>query len=287
MPYPYVIIHRKMNLYLALVDISDLHLHEEVIPQLLNELTRSIEIDGCLKHPIVVDKESLVVLDGMHRVAALRELGCKLIPACFVEYLNPAITVACWYRVIKGSGAPQLLCTQVRRLGISIERGGKIDATKVGESPIVAAVKSREEAFFLHSPFTRIKEAYDIIKRVEEGLKKLALEVSYETESDSLRKLREHKVDAVIFTPKLTKTSVIKTSLSGSVFPHKTTRHVIPARPLYLNVPLSLLRNSEKYINQINKELRGMLQRRNLKHIEAGSILNGRRYEEDLYLFED
>jgi len=35
--YPHVITHEEVNLYIAILDISDLHLHEEIIPNLLYE----------------------------------------------------------------------------------------------------------------------------------------------------------------------------------------------------------------------------------------------------------
>jgi len=54
-----------------------------------------------------------------------------------------------------------------------------------------------------------------------------------------------------------------------------------------LDVPLSLLQNDEKPLDEVNDELRRMLQKRHLTHLPAGSILDGRRYEEDLYLFAD
>jgi len=287
LPYPYVIKHEKMDLYIAILNISDLYLHEEIIPNLLDELVRSIELDELLKHPVIVDKGSLVVLDGMHRVAALERLGCKRIPACLVDYENSAITVGCWYRTLKGARTLEHLNTQIKELGLTIQQVRKIDDTKIGVSPIIAAVKNREKGFLVRSPFRSLKEAYDIIKQIEEGLKEFDLDVTYETELDALSKLRDHEVDVVLLTPKVTKGSIINTALSGSVFSFKTTRHVIPARPLNLNVPLSLLRNSEKSINEVNNELRGMLQRRHLKHVAAGSVLDGRRYEEDLYLFEE
>lgn len=287
MSYSYVVSHEKLSLYITLLDINDLHLHEEILPDILSQLARSIELDGCLNHPVIADKKSFVVLDGMHRVAALEKLGCKWVPVCLVDYKNPAITVGCWYRAIKGDNALESIVTQARQASLTVEEVKNIDDTKVGVSPIVAAVKNRRKSFLVCSSFRSLKEAYDLIKQIEEGLRKLSFEVWYETELDALKKLREHKVDVVLLTPKLSKSSIINTALSGRVFSHKATRHVIPARPLYLNVPLSLLRSSEKTLDEVNSELKRLLQKRRLKHVAAGSILNGRRYEEDLYLFEE
>jgi len=70
------------------------------------------------------------------------------------------------------------------------------------------------------------------------------------------------------------------------VFSYKATRHIIPARPLYVNAPLSLLKNDNRPLSEVNDELRLMLQKRHLTHVPAGSLLNGRRYEEDLYIFK-
>ncbi len=64
----YVVKSKQLDLYIAIVDINSLHLHEDVIPELLQHLVESIESDGYVRHPIVVDKGTLVVLDGVHRI---------------------------------------------------------------------------------------------------------------------------------------------------------------------------------------------------------------------------
>lgn len=287
MPFPYVISHEKLNLYITVLDISNLYLHEETIPEILDQLAQSIKQDGCLKHPVIVDSKTHVVLDGMHRVAALKKLGYARIPVCLVDYENPTITVGCWYRTIKGAKALEHIVTRSKQAGLTFEEVNEVDDKKLGVSPIVAAIKNREKGFFVCSPFRNPKEAYDIIKRIEEKLKRSSFEVAYETELDALIKLREQVVDAVLLTPKLTKSAIISTALSGSVFSYKATRHVIPARPLNLDVPLDLLKDDKKPLEAVNEELRQMLQKRRLKRVAAGSILKGRRYEEDLYLFEE
>jgi hypothetical protein len=276
-----------MNLYISILDISSLHLHEETIPELLNTLVETIRQDKVLKHPIIVDKRTLVVLDGMHRVAALERLDCKKIPVCLIDYKDPAVTVGCWYRTIKGKSLGKDLSAQIQHLGTSIEEVEKLDETLIGVSPIIAAIKKSDRSFLIRFPFRDLKEAYQIIGRFEERLRKGGFEIGYETETDALRKLEKHEVDAVLLTPKLTKEAVIETALSGEVFTYKATRHVIPARPLFLNVSLSLLREGEKSLDEVNRELKSMLEKKRLKKILAGSLLDGRRYEEDVYIFED
>lgn len=283
--YPYVIAHKKINLYISIVNVDDLHIHEEIIPDALSRLVESIKSDKLIKHPVIVDEASLVVLDGMHRVAAMKQLGYKRIPVCLVDYENPAISLNAWYRTIRGTNAFDRAISEAKKANLSLTDAKEIDAAEIGVSPTVAAIKGHKKAFLVCSSFQSLLEAYNIIQQIENRLKSSSLEIGHETEADALRKLEEQKVDVVMLTPKLTKDSVKSTALSGKVFAFKSTRHVIPARPMYLNIPLSLLRSNEKSLDELNTELKRTLDQRRLTHMPAGSILDGRRYEEELYLF--
>jgi ParB-like chromosome segregation protein Spo0J len=282
----YVIKNEKVNLHIAIVDIDALLLHEETIPELLQQLLASIKKDGCLNHPIIVDSESLLVLDGVHRVSALRNLKCKRIPACLVDYEDPTIQILSWYRTIKGTNATKQLLTQIKYVGSNLEKVDQINKNAIGVSPIVAAIKTLDESFLVRSRFEGLKEAYDIIECTEKRLKTIGLEIKYETESDALQRLIQHQADAVLLTPKLTKQAIIDTAHSGKIFAQKASRHIIPARPMRLCVPLNLLR-SNRSLSEINEELKSMLQKKRLKQIPSGSVFEGRRYEEDLYVFEE
>jgi len=274
-----------MNLYIAIVDIDALLLHEETIPELLQQLMASIEKDECLNHPIIADSESLLVLDGVHRVAALRNLKCKWVPACLIDYRNPAVQVFNWYRTIRGINATELL-TQIKYVGSNLEKVDQINKNIIGVSPVVAAVKTLDGSFLIRSRFEGLKEAYGIIECIEKRFKTVGLEIKYETESDALQRLVKHQADAVLLTPKLTKRAIIDTACSGEIFAHKASRHIIPARPMSLCFPLNLLK-SNRSLGEINEELKSMLQKKCLKKIPSGSVFEGRRYEEDLYVFEE
>ncbi|MFX1466245.1 MAG: ParB N-terminal domain-containing protein, partial [Promethearchaeota archaeon] len=51
--------------------------HEKTAFKAVDQLAQEIEKDGFQKDPIIVEKNSMVVLDGMHRLAALKKLSCK------------------------------------------------------------------------------------------------------------------------------------------------------------------------------------------------------------------
>jgi len=49
-----------------------------------------------LKLAIAVDIHTKVILDGHHRLAVLRQIGCKRIPATYIVYSSPSIQVTSW-----------------------------------------------------------------------------------------------------------------------------------------------------------------------------------------------
>jgi len=282
----YTIYHEKLVLHLKIIDINSLFLHEEIIPEMLDQLVKSIRKDGVIKHPVIVDEKSLVVLDGMHRVAALKKLNCKRIPVCLVDYNNPSIMVGCWYRTIKNGDLVDEQLKGIENLGFKLEEESNVENKEIGESPIVAGLKTVKTSYLIYQPFRDMKEAYDYVKVIEENLKSLNLRIEYETEVDALKMLSNRMVNAVILTPKLSKETIVKTALSGRVFAHKATRHVIPARPLYVNVPISLLSSEDISLSEANDQLKKILTKKKLKFVRSGSIIEGRRYEEDTYIFE-
>lgn len=79
-----------------LMPIDDLRLQEKGLPLYLKLIEEELLRDGILKHPIIVDEGTGVILNGMHRWLALRRLGYTHIPVLLVDYLkNPRIRIGC------------------------------------------------------------------------------------------------------------------------------------------------------------------------------------------------
>lgn len=76
--------------------IEELKEHEEIRPDYLEALKNEILADGILKMPICIDKKTCIILDGHHRLQALKKIGCKKIPVVMVDYQSPAIKVIPW-----------------------------------------------------------------------------------------------------------------------------------------------------------------------------------------------
>lgn len=70
-PIAYTIDHESLRRDIALAPTDRLRIHEETIPERIRSLGDRIIRDGVQSAPIIVDRGTYVVLDGMHRTAIM------------------------------------------------------------------------------------------------------------------------------------------------------------------------------------------------------------------------
>lgn len=56
--------------------------HEQIINSHLKMLYITIKKDGYINNPIIVDKNTMIILDGHHRYNVLKLLGLSSSPVC-------------------------------------------------------------------------------------------------------------------------------------------------------------------------------------------------------------
>ncbi|MFA5895526.1 MAG: ParB N-terminal domain-containing protein [Thermoplasmata archaeon] len=91
-----VAMRTKPGARFELLDVGLLHCHEQIQPDLLERTMDEIREDGYVKRPILVAGEHFVILDGHHRFAALKALGCRRIPAYVIDYFSDIIDLKTW-----------------------------------------------------------------------------------------------------------------------------------------------------------------------------------------------
>jgi len=275
----------RLDLKIAIVHIASVHMHEETIPEVVQELAADLLRDSILRHPIIVDEKTIVVLDGMHRVAALRQIGCVRIPVCLVDYENPSIKVGTWYRILNGD--TRSLIEELTRWSIKTAESNIQEATKRLEAGTAAAfVATKQRCLTIENREGDIKGNFQLVACIERMAKSLGYEVNYETETDALTKLEKGMAQLILGPPRIAKQDVRRFGLRGDLFPHKATRHIIPARPLGIDVPIEILRNQGLDLRQANRQLIETLKKRQLERLEPGSLIENRRYEEQVFLFK-
>jgi hypothetical protein len=279
------ITHPLITLKIRLEEVDRLHIHEETIPDILSKLAEKIETDGYFIHPIIVDEKSLVVLDGMHRVAAVQKLGYSFIPVCLVDYDNPHIVVSSWYRLIDGLSDVSEASSVLQELNLTTKECSFETAHRLVEKrEAITTIFSRRKCFAVYGSQRGIKEMYDTIKQIGFKLQSKGYKIGYDTGKDAKEKVYSGKVSAALITPIVSKEEIVKTALAGKVFAQKTTRHIIPARPMFINVPNEWL-HGELSLSEANDHLVKLLSSKKLKRLPSGQVLD-RIYEEELFIFE-
>ena len=280
-----MISHPQCSFELVLEELSALHIHEEIIPEKMAELVEKIPHDGVWIHPIIVDRNSLVVLDGMHRVAAAKEIGYRYIPVCLVDYENPNIHIGCWYRMFKTLGGVEEAKKVLGEVGLTTATKTYDEAQSLVEGrKAVTAMFSNSWSLAATGPEKSIKERYDVIKRVENALQSRGHHMGYSTDKDAPARVASGEYSSGLMTPTVTKKEVVDIALKGIVFSQKTTRHIIPARPMFVTVPTEWLKG-DLSPEEANSRLRKHLASKRVEKLPPGQILD-RRYDEELYVFK-
>jgi hypothetical protein len=107
-----------MKKKIALLLIKKLKTHEAICPKRVLQLMEKIKKEGYLKSPVVADERTLVLLDGHHRLAALKKLGAKKVAVFLVDYKNNEVKVYLRRKeilidLIKGAVIQKALANQV------------------------------------------------------------------------------------------------------------------------------------------------------------------------------
>lgn len=276
----------SLTLEIALIDIDSLHLHEETLPEATKELAEWIENDGFVRDPVIVDLDTYVVLDGMHRVTAAKVLSCFWIPACFVDYDSPAIRIETWYRGFKGLSTV-VLRDLIERCGYALspaEIGRAED--QIEQEKAIGFIANPETCFIIRDGNLDVHQSHHAISAIEEEARRWGLIVRYETGGDARAKLLAGSLDALLGPRRISKEDVRRYGSTGRPFPHKATRHMIPARPLRIDVPLEILRDRDGNLRELNNKLMSDLHAKNLKRIPPGALIKDRRYEEEIFIFQ-
>jgi len=281
LPQLFTIEHPAIKLELAVARIDTLHIHEEIIPQAMAELVRKIPEDSYFLHPIIVDRETRVVLDGMHRVAASRALSLNHIPVCFVDYRNPNILLRCWYRTFRDLREGEAE-KALRLLGLAWGETGVEEALGLVEERRATAALITGRRARVVGDGGDAETIYSTVRSMDKALGSRGM--GFATERDALDRAARGEVSACVAAPALRKEEVVAVAMAGRVFPQKTTRHVIPARPMGVKVPLEWL-VTDRDEAELNEKLRLYLSSRRIRRMMPGTVID-RKYEEPLYVFE-
>lgn len=83
--------HNTLAPELVLLSPAHLHPTEECVPERIREVAADILRQGCWNEPILVERDSAIVMDGHHRHAFALQHGFARIPCLLVSYADVAL----------------------------------------------------------------------------------------------------------------------------------------------------------------------------------------------------
>ena len=246
---------------LLLVDLGCLILHEAHDEDRLARLRGRIEAEGDQRNPVIVSphEDRYLVLDGAHRVRALRELGSRFV---LVQAVEPPEKAEGWGHLVNGVGRAEL---------------EDIEGIEVADSPVNTPLAEVEIAgggtIFLSTTREglqgRIRALWELQSYYPEGV------VVRRVEPDGTARLSDGEV-LIRYYP-FTPGELAEIVDSGTVLPAGITRFRVRERVLGVRYPLDRMMEGEPRAR--NAELRAFIESR----WEENRV---RYYGEPVVLFE-
>jgi hypothetical protein len=265
----------KAGFSLGIRPVSSLLPHEETIPANVERIAGDMKKDGVQKDPIIIDRGTATVLDGMHRLAAFFTLGVENAVCCAVDYSSRSISLARWARVYSLGNADTY--------DSLLEPAGINNRTTLAEA--FDALETREFSIAALTP----EAAY-----LPDGSMDFSLALGTLTALDRLASMRgyarefvaEDEVDVplqsgrkvVLLLRRLGKEDVVTAARTGRLFPCKTSMHRVDPRPVAVDFPIDELGKATTEV------LRGRLADRTEILLPPDTMYEGRRYKERLLL---
>jgi len=258
---------------LGVKPVSVLRPHEETIPSRVQGLASEIKRDGVQKDPMIVDQDSLTVLDGMHRLAAFVSLGVENAVCCSVDYSSHTVKLDRWarvYRVPDGFALPETL----RESGLT-RKSTLAQAFDALEGRDIGLALLTPNSAYLPDGNLELGRAMETMAYFDRLAESDGWERKFVPEDDVDVPLQSES-NIVLLVRKLRKDDVVNSAKSGRLFPCKTSMHIVDPRPVAVNFPVSELATATSAT--LRKRLEGTRE----QILPPGSLYEGRRYKERL-----
>lgn len=263
---------------LRIVPLDTLVLHEREEDGRIKKLRERITAEGVLRNPIITSTlgngDQLLILDGVHRYFALKELKCRDALVQVVNYLNDNIQLYTWCRLVNNLSS---FFKKIETLGLRIR--------EVEERDAVTALKSGKAYGYVRTangPSMLIEgdkislndktEKLQQIINSHNGLSRVRCE-------EINRHIKSGDAEGGLVVGAYTKSDVLELAGSKTKLPAGTTRHIIPDRVLNIDVSLDLLK-ANMPIEDKNKDLADKIN----QLAAEGRI---RYYPEPVWLFDE
>lgn len=246
---------------LRVVPLDCLILHEAHDARRLDGLRERISTDGVQRNPVIVapHETDYLVLDGAHRVHAVREIGCRLI---LVQVVEPPASAESWAHLVSGVESSKL--RNLKEAVIS---------DKAGDSPVASVRMSGGQTVYVGAR----EPGLGGVVRALRGMQALYSDGDMVRRVDPDGPVEVGEGEAFIRYRTFTVEELVEVVRCGTVLPAGITRFRLRERVLGVRFPLEHMRNGDTEAG--NKELRRFVE-------EQWKQNRIRYYGEPVVLFE-
>lgn len=282
-----------MDLKLEVVPVESLLQHEETFPHIVNQLILEFKNWVNLQNPIIVDEKNMV-LDGNHRAFVFKKLKFKYISVCKIDYFNENVKLRYWFRLLEKIKGADLIRRIVEDMNGTFQQVNSRETLKkiLEDKNLNCGIQQGD--FFASISFNKdtvhdAVSAYDVLVKIQDNLLKKGIKIKYipcqyAFDRKFCNELKDDEM--VIWTPHITKGMVVDAVKEGKLFAPRTTRHLIPPRPLNVNVPINWFKEDIS-LDEINRRFSKFLEGKHIKRFGPGQVIDGRYYGEEVCIFFD
>jgi hypothetical protein len=261
--------------------VSLLTPHEQIIPSLAEKLASEISGLGYVIHPIIADRRKHLIIDGTHRLAALKRLQLRLAPIYDIDYFSDDVRLETWARAINRPVGVEEVLGEGEGLGLNGVRLRDLDVGRWMQGNLLVFIVGGDVLEFRadrEGPAVLI----ELVERLDKRFEGSGLE--YVPEDHILHLIQEGGLESGYLIPRLKKSDVLDMAVRGVLLPPKTTRHTVRNRPMYIFCPLELLNHS---VEEAEKMMQAWLRESRRISLPAKTWID-RYYEEPVtvYFFE-
>ncbi|MEA1993097.1 MAG: ParB N-terminal domain-containing protein [Euryarchaeota archaeon] len=196
------------------IDIDLLKPHEALDPLESKLLIKSINEKGVFYKPMLVARDSKVIIDGHHRWDGLKRMGVKKIPCILLNYFDDEIKLYTWYPILNEKPERILEIFDYDTLN---DYEGHFDS--------YAFIITYRKKYY------GLKTEKDVIRHIEDKGYDFGYVDAIET---ALKEVENGKTAFLRKAP--SKEEVIEKASRNEVFPAKTTRHWFPYKYPYVYI---------------------------------------------------
>ena len=282
---------KDLKLQLEVVPVESLIQHEGILPHVADKLILEFKNLANFQDPIIIG-ENFIILDGHHRTYAIKKLKFKHIPVCKIDYYHETIQLRWWFRLLENVKDVEIMKKTVEAMkGTFRQVDGKEVLNKVMEKNKLS-FGIQWGSFYASIGFHEdvvndAVSAYDVLEKIQKKLIRKGTKLRY-IPCQSVYEYQFHdrlkEGEMIIWTPQITKEMVMDAVKEKKVFAPKTTRHLIPARPINMNIPSYWFKENIS-LKEINRRFVEFLKGKRIKRFGPGQVIDGRYYGEDVFVF--